>query len=184
MQTQILAYLPPPQLTNPSDASCAMLNDQVLVIAHFLNSVVRVSIASGWNANPQLAKVMIKWKRNRSSDSSNGVGLFDALGLRAHVYTFAEPCCVSVHGITPVLQHTWKVYDRNIWISCWMLPVVFVAARVLCSAHIHERFADLVRRCSPMWSTVGMQDTSWTKPSASSFPCGKLLPVAIVLVAL
>lgn len=31
--------------------------DQVLVIAHFLNSAVRVVIASGWNANPQLAKV-------------------------------------------------------------------------------------------------------------------------------
>lgn len=31
--------------------------DQVLVIAHFLNSAVRVSIASGWNANPKLAKV-------------------------------------------------------------------------------------------------------------------------------
>lgn len=31
--------------------------DQVLVIAHFLNSAVRVVIASGWNANPKLAKV-------------------------------------------------------------------------------------------------------------------------------
>ena len=31
--------------------------DQVLVIAHFLNSAVRVIIASGWNANPKLAKV-------------------------------------------------------------------------------------------------------------------------------
>ena len=31
--------------------------DQVLVIAYFLNSAVRISIASGWNANPQLAKV-------------------------------------------------------------------------------------------------------------------------------
>lgn len=31
---------------------------RVLVIAYFLNSAVRVSIASGWNANPKLAKVL------------------------------------------------------------------------------------------------------------------------------
>lgn len=30
---------------------------QVLIVAHSLNSAVRVSIAAGWNANPQLAKV-------------------------------------------------------------------------------------------------------------------------------
>lgn len=45
--------------------------DQVLVIAHFLNSAVRVVIASGWNANPKLAKVSVERERHTQRQTSH-----------------------------------------------------------------------------------------------------------------
>lgn len=97
--------------SNPSDASCRPTQHcQVLVIAHFLNSAVRVSIASGWNANPQLAKVIIRWKWKQSSDSCNGVELFVALAVRAHVYTLVE---LSVACLYMGLHGSYSMRGRS-----------------------------------------------------------------------
>lgn len=50
----------PPPCYKPSSFHCftpLKCNGQILVVAYALKSGVRVLIASGWNANPQLAKV-------------------------------------------------------------------------------------------------------------------------------
>lgn len=59
VQRNCLWYMPPP-FCKPSSSHCFtphLHNGQTLVVAYALKSGVRVLIASGWNANPQLAKV-------------------------------------------------------------------------------------------------------------------------------